>query len=355
MRETAVVLSGGLFTTPSAKTAHGLVRGPSRFDVLALIDAAHPGADAGELLDGRKRAIPVHASLRDCLASGLKPQWVVVGVATSGGVLPPELRASVLEALELGIGVVNGLHELVGDDPQFTAAAQRSGARIVDVRRPKARRELHFWSGAIAQVRAPRIAVIGTDCALGKRTTAQLLVAACAKRGVRAEMIYTGQTGWLQGGRYGFVLDSTPNDFVSGELEHAIVSCERELAPDVMFLEGQSALRNPSGPCGAELLLSGGARAVVLQHAPRREFFDDQEHLHNRIPSIVSELELLAFYGARALALTLNHEHLPEAEREAARRQVERESGLRALYPLLEPLDELVELVLQHVAAERAR
>ena len=31
---------------------------------------------------------------------------------------------------------------------------------------------------------------------------------------------------------YGFILDATPNDFVSGELESAILRCDRELAPN---------------------------------------------------------------------------------------------------------------------------
>lgn len=355
MRETAAVLTGGLFTTSSAKTAHGLVRGPSRFELVGLIDSACAGNDAGELLDGERRSIPIFRTLEELLASVERPQWCVVGVATSGGVLPPDLRATLLAALERGIGVMNGLHELVGDDPQFAAAAERSGARIVDIRRPKARRELHFWSGAIATVRAPRIAVLGTDCALGKRTSGQLLVAACRARGLKAELVHTGQTGWLQGGRFGFVLDATPNDFVSGELEHAIVACDRELAPDVILLEGQSALRNPSGPCGAELLLSGGARGVILQHAPARVFFDDQEHLGHRIPSLASELELIGMYGAEVLALTLNHEHLAADQREAARARVQRESGVTAFYPLLESLDGLAERVARFVAEQRSR
>ena len=96
--------------------------------------------------------------------------------------------------------LVSGLHELAGDDPAIAAAAARGGARIVDVRRPRPVRELRFWTGAIAEVRAPRLAVLGTDCALGKRTTARLLVEACRRAGIRAEMIYTGQTGWMQGG-----------------------------------------------------------------------------------------------------------------------------------------------------------
>src|SRR5204862_259012 len=82
----------------------------------------------------------------------------------------------------------------------------------------------------------------------GKRTTARMLTEGCRAAGMNADMIYTGQTGWLQGGRFGFILDATPNDFVSGELEHAIVTCAAETFPDVIFLEGQSSLRNPSGP-----------------------------------------------------------------------------------------------------------
>lgn len=356
MREKAVILTEGMFATASAKTAHGLVRGPSRFEIVALIDAVGAGRDAGEILDGTARGIPTFASLDDLLERGApKPQWCVVGVATSGGVLPKELRATLFAALERGIGVVNGLHEFLSDDPVFVAAARRSGARIVDVRKPKPRGELHFWTGAIANVRAPRIAMLGTDCALGKRTTSQLLAAACREGGLATELVHTGQTGWLQGCRHGFVLDSTPNDFVSGELEHAIVSCDRELAPDLILLEGQSALRNPSGPCGAELMLSGGARGVILQHAPAREYFDDQEHLHNRIPSLASELKLIGMYGSRVLAVTINHEHLAAHEREAARARIELETGVRAFFPLLESLDELVHIARQYAASETKR
>ena len=88
------------------------------------------------------------------------------------------------------------------------------------------------------------------------------------RRGKQAEMIYTGQTGWMQGSPYGFIFDSTVNDFIGGELEKAVLTCAREAKPDYILLEGQSALRNPSGPCGSEYLLSANAKGVILQHAP---------------------------------------------------------------------------------------
>ncbi|MCM2269632.1 MAG: DUF1611 domain-containing protein [Thermoanaerobaculia bacterium] len=337
-RPAALLLTAGRFGTADAKTAHGLVRGPSRYRVVGVVDgAATAGDDAGRLLDGAPRGIPVHADLASALAAaGERPLWCVVGVATSGGVLSAALRALLLDAARSGLSIVNGLHDLIGDDAEIRAAAELAGGRLVDLRRPKPFRELAFWSGAIRGVRAPRVAVLGTDCALGKRTTCQLLAAALAERGVRAEVVTTGQTGWLQGSRYGFVLDATPNDFVSGELERAVVACDRDLAPDLILLEGQSALRNPSGPCGAELLLSAEARTVVLQHAPARRFFEDQEALGNAIPPLGSEIDLIGHYGARVVGLALNHEHLEPARRDATRAEIAQATGLPTTYPLLD-------------------
>jgi uncharacterized NAD-dependent epimerase/dehydratase family protein len=337
-RPTAALFTHDLFRTGSAKTAHGLVRGPSRYDIVALVDRVSAGRDAGNELDGRARNIPTFASFPEMFERlPTRPDFVVVGIATSGGVLPAEMRALLLDVVKSGVGLVNGLHEFLSDVPAFTAAAAQSGAQIVDVRKPKPRRELHFWSGAIQKVRAPRIAVLGTDCALGKRTTCHVLSRACTAAGIKAAIVHTGQTGWLQGIPHGFILDSTPNDFVSGELEHAVVQCDKDLAPDVIFLEGQSALLNPSGPCGAELLLSAGTRGVVLQHAPARRYHDDQEHLHNEIAPLAKQIELIAMYGARVLAISLNHEGLDTGSRERVREQIERETGLPALWPLDEP------------------
>lgn len=354
MTQSAAVLTNGWFDTVNAKTAHGLVRGPSRYRLLGVVDQACAGGDAGTTLDGTARGIPCFADLDALIAGVGRPDVCVIGIATPGGVLPPAFRAVLLDAVRRGISLVNGLHTYLADDPEIAAAAAAHGATLLDLRRPKPRRDLRFWSGAIRDVRAPRIAVLGTDCALGKRTTTQVLVEACRADGLRAEMVFTGQTGWLQGGRHGFILDSTVNDFVSGELERAVVECDRDESPDVILLEGQSALRNPSGPCGAELLVSAAARGVVLQHAPAREYFEDQERLGNRIPSLATEVELIRLYGAEVLAVAINHEHLAPGEREAARTRIERETGVPAFFPLAEG-ERFVPLVRAYVARERAR
>src|SRR5262249_8048327 len=218
-----------------------------------------------------------------------KPDYAILGVATHGGRLTKELRAVLAEALEAGISVVNGLHEFASEDSLLVELARLTGATITDVRKTPPKEELHHWSGEIARVKTPRIAVLGTDCAVGKRTTTRMLVEACVRAGLKAEWISTGQTGWLQGAPYGILLDALPNDFVCGELEHAVVTCTRERSPEVIFLEGQSSLRNPSGPCGSELIVSAGARGVILQHAPGRLWFEGFEEEGLQIPPLGEE------------------------------------------------------------------
>ena len=92
----------------------------------------------------------------------------------------------------------------------------------------------------------PRIAVLGTDGAIGKRTTATILTRALNERGIKAVMVGTGQTGLIQGARYGVALDAIPCQFCSGEMEAAVVEAFEAEHPDVIVIEGQGALSHPA-------------------------------------------------------------------------------------------------------------
>lgn len=340
----ALVLAPGLYLTEHAKTAHGLVRGSERFDIVGVIDPSAVGRDAGMALDGKPRGIPIFESLDAGIGGAARrPDTVIVGVAVAGGSMPAALRATLVDAAARGLHIVNGLHDLASEMPDVVAAAARGGGRIVDVRRPRPRSELHFWTSAIRQVRAFRVAVLGTDCALGKRTTGRLLVQALRTAGTSAEMVFTGQTGWMQGGRYGFVLDSTPNDFVSGELEHAIVSCDREAAPQVIVIEGQSALRNPSGPCGAELIVSGAAQAVVLQHAPGRKHFKGLPAYP--MVKLEDEIALIEAYGVPVVAISLNGDKMTSSGLIDAQQELQARLKIKVFRPLEEGASELGTLI----------
>lgn len=343
MAENAIVLTGGYLDTISAKTAHGLIRGTERFNILGVIDDKHAERDAGEVLDGRKRGIPVYSSIgafQDVAKERAK--YCIVGVATKGGVIPDSLKSLLREALESGYNLVNGLHEYVSDIPELADLAAGKGLEIIDVRKPKRIKDLHFWTGKIKEVKCPRIAVLGTDCSMGKRTTTRFLVQAMRKAGYKAEMIYTGQTGWMQGARYGFVFDSTLNDFISGEMEHAVVTCYHEEKPDIIFIEGQSSLRNPSGPAGAEWIVSADATAVVLQTNPPRKQYKDMEYYPAYIPEPKDEIALIRIYGAPTVALTLNTAKMPEDEARAYARNQQKELNIPVVLPLEDGVESLV-------------
>ncbi len=339
----AVALANGQLGSLHGKTTHGLVRGPSRFQIVAVVDADHAGQDAGEVIDGRTRGIPVVATIHQALAATPKPKVCVIGLATRGGVLPDDVRAEVMAAAQAGLTIVNGLHTSLADDPQIAVAAQAGGARLIDFRRTRPAHELAFWTGDVLDLKVPRIAVLGTDCAVGKRTTAGFVRESMATRGLRAEVVFTGQTGYLQGYRHGFFFDATPNDFVSGELERAILDCARETKPDLMLIEGQGSLRNPSGPAGSELLLSAAPAGVILQVVPGRTYFEGLEDLALAIPSTASEIQLIQAYGVPVLAMAINDEGLSEADARAAAAELEAAHAMPVVLPLRDGVDRLVD------------
>lgn len=355
MKQNAIVITGGYLDTISAKTAHGLIRGTERFNIVGIIDEKHAGKDAGEVLDGRKRDIEIFSSLVDFKEkSPEKAAYCVVGVATKGGVIPETLRNVLKEAIQHGYGIVNGLHEYVSDIAELSELAREKGVEIIDVRKPKKIKDLHFWTGKIREVKCPKIAVLGTDCAMGKRTTTRFLTEAMKRAGYKAEMIYTGQTGWMQGAKYGFVFDSTLNDFISGEMEHAVVSCYAEARPDIIFIEGQSSLRNPSGPAGAEWIVSAAADGVVLQHNPPRKQYKDLEFYPAYIPDPKDEIELIRIYGAPTVALTVNTAKMSaEGARDYAEKY-EKELGIPVILPLEDGVDRLVPLFEKMIEKSRA-
>ena len=350
MAERALALTNGLFDTVFAKTTHGLIRGPSRFPLAGVIDSSYVGQDAGMVLDGRRRGIPFYDSVAHALRDSLEPiTHCIVGVATVGGHLPDALRKDLETAARAGLTLVNGLHYLLSEDMQLATIAAAHSARIVDIRKPRPAAALRFWSGDVLLLPICRVAVLGTDCAIGKRTTCMMLREACRARDIRAEMIYTGQTGWLQGLKHGFIFDATLNDFVSGELEGAILRCYAETAPDVILMEGQSGLRNPAGPAGSELVLSGAAHGVIMQHAPQRLYFEDFEERGCALPPLNEEIALVRLLGAPVWAVTLFTRGMSRAEALAEKEELADHLGLPVVLPLEEGVAPIVEIIQENL------
>jgi len=343
---TAVVYCEGNFGAIDGKTANGLVRQSEKYKILSIIDSEKAGLDAGAVLDGEPNGIPICRDLGEALAQAeALPDYFIFGIAPATGTLSTHERVLMLEAIGLGMNIVNGLHEFLNDDPEFRAASAANHVEILDVRRPRAKKDLRMFSGRIAQVSCPRIAVLGTDCAIGKRTTSTILVRALNASGLKAVMVGTGQTGLIQGARYGVALDAVPSQFCAGELEATIIEAFEREDPDVIIIEGQGALSHPAYSTSSFILRGSCPDAVVLQHAPGRLHRCDFEQMS--MPAPASEIHLIqTFADTKVIGLTINHEHMSDVEVDAAITQYECELGIPVTDALTRPPERLVEMIL---------
>jgi uncharacterized NAD-dependent epimerase/dehydratase family protein len=346
----AIVYCEGAFGTTYGKTAHGLVRRSRRYRVVSVVDSHHTGKDAGEVLDGRTLGIPIEADIETAVDAavgrGLPATHLVIGIAPDGGRLGPAARGDVRRAVELGLNVVSGLHDHLSDDPELAQLARARGVTLYDVRKPKPTSELHFFAGSIEEVGSLKVAILGTDSAVGKRTTAWLLADELEARGVTAEMVGTGQTAWLQGARFSIVLDSIVNDFVAGEIEHAVWSAWSQRRPEVIVIEGQGSLMNPAYPGGFEILAAARPEIVVVQHAPARLEYDGfPGHPMHPLERQIQAIELIS--GRPVVAVTLNHEGLAGGAIDEACAAITAGTGLPAFDVLRDGAGSLAEVVNQ--------
>ncbi len=335
----AIIYCEGAFGTPNGKTAHGLVRRTSRYHVIAVIDSKQAGSDAGMLLEGKPKGIPIYDNIGETVGvfkdSDHPVTHLVIGLAPDGGRLSSAARNDVIQAITMGLHVDSGLHDFLSEDKEIKSLAATYGITVRDIRKPPARKDLHFFTGKIEQVASLKVAVLGTDSAIGKRTTAWILLDAFLAEGYSAELIGTGQTAWMQGVRYGIILDSLVNDFVSGEIENAVWEAWKENQPQVIILEGQGSLMNPAYPGGFEILAAGRPDAVILQHAPARKEYDGFpgypiHPLHRQIQAI----EIIS--GKPVVAITVNHENLDPGDVSRACSAITRDTGLPACDMLLQ-------------------
>ena len=352
----AVVYCQGAFGTPNGKTAHGLVRRTNRYRVLSVIDSRHAGEDAGSILDGTPKGIAIYGDIQEALGSsrpdGNNPTHLVIGLAPDGGRISQEVRRGVIEAIRSGLNVDSGLHDFLSEDIEISDLALAHGVRIRDVRKTPPRKELHFFEGKIEEVTSLKVAVLGTDSAIGKRTTAWILLDAFRSAGYSAELVGTGQTAWMQGVQYCIILDSLINDFVSGEIEHAVWTAWQETRPDIIIIEGQGSLMNPAYPGGFEILAAGRPDVVILQHAPARKEYDGfPGYPIHPLEKQIKAIEFLS--GKEVVAITINHENLLIKDIPEVCEDIKKATGLPVLDVFLDSAEELVKVLTSTIRKER--
>ena len=314
IKERALVYCENQFGLVDGKTAAGLVRHSDTYTIVGVLDSSLAGKDAGEELGDKKNGIPIFASLDEALDSLPEvPNCYIYGKAPLDAYISPEERLLVLEAMETGMDIINGLHQFFSEDREFADMAVQCGIQIKDIRKPPALKDSHVFTGQIARVNVPVIAVLGTDCACGKMTTAVELNKALNSLGVKSVMIATGQTSLMQGAKYGASIDALVSQFAIGEIEHAVVQAFDHENPDVILVEGQSAVSHPAFMSSIGILKGSMPDGIILQHPPARKFRCDFPHL--AMPTLESEIQLIeAISQAKVMAIALSHENLTTEE-----------------------------------------
>jgi uncharacterized NAD-dependent epimerase/dehydratase family protein len=327
-----LVFTAGLLTEEDAKTGVSAIRYlPGR--VAAVIDLPLAGTTVDEAL-GFGGAIPIVADL----AAGLEhePEALLIGVAPAGGRLPETWQRLCVQAAQHGLELWSGLHESLAAVPAIAAAADRSGVAIHELRRVP--EELRVATGAAAAVSACVVLTVGSDCAVGKLTTAMELVRGLEDEGVKASLVPTGQTGILLAG-WGIAVDAVKSDFVAGAAEALVLEAARH-GSDVLVVEGQGALTHP-GYSGVTLGLLHGAtpRGMILCHEAGRRRHSGSEYDWTELPGLGELLELYETAAAwvrpaRVVGVALDTHRLAPQQAAAAVEAAALSTGLPATDPV---------------------
>ncbi|MFT3761195.1 MAG: DUF1611 domain-containing protein [Pseudoxanthomonas sp.] len=280
-------------------------------------------------------------SLEAAHAAGARS--LLIGVTPVGGRIPAHWAQTLRAAAEAGLDIVSGLHTPLDAVPGLAQAAAEAGARLVDVRRPPD--DLPRATGKRRS--GKRAAMVGTDCALGKKYTALALAKAMRGQGIDADFRATGQTGIMIAGA-GIAVDAVIADFIAGAAE----CISPEAVPDHWdLIEGQGSLFHPAY-AGVTLGLLHGSQpdALILCHDPLRTHvvswpdyplpsLKEAEQLYLRMARLTNP-------DARLAGVSLNTSALDEAAAQEALAQAERELGVPAFDPMRTPLDRAVAALL---------
>ncbi len=266
------------------------------------------------------------------LAEGLEAgaKTLVIGVANRGGMISKAWKEVLIEALEMGYDLASGLHNLLGDEEDLVAVAQKHGRTLHDVRIPSV--EYPIANGV--KRTGKRVLAVGTDCSVGKMYTALSLDKAMQARGMKSTFRATGQTGILITGE-GVPLDAVVADFMAGSIECLTPDND----PDHWdVIEGQGSLFHISYSGVTLALVHGGQPdALIICHEPTREHMrglpDYKVPDMDDIRDVAHTLARVGNPACQVVGVAINTQHMDEAAALAYLAQVEAEMRLPTVDP----------------------
>uniref|UniRef100_UPI000A9C093C NAD-dependent epimerase/dehydratase family protein n=1 Tax=Stenotrophomonas pictorum TaxID=86184 RepID=UPI000A9C093C len=190
-----------------------------------------------------------------------------------------------------------------------------------------------------------RVAMVGTDCALGKKYTALALARTMRGQGIDADFRATGQTGIMIAGA-GIAVDAVIADFIAGAAE-----CISPADDHWDLIEGQGSLFHPAY-AGVTLGLLHGSQpdGLILCHDPQRTHLVSWPDYAVPELAVARDLYLQAARltnpGARLVGVSLNTFGMDEAVAQQALAQAERALEVPAFDPMRSPLQRAVAAIL---------
>jgi uncharacterized NAD-dependent epimerase/dehydratase family protein len=260
----ALILAHDKFNPVYGKTGVCLIR-YRRSDIVGVVDRSKAGGDAGEFV-AEGRGLPIVRSVVEGLK--LEPDTLVIGIAPVGGELPEDWRPDLRAAIERRMTILSGLHFFLQDDPELGPLAVKYGAKIVDVRRPPARKRIA--NGEARFIEGISVLTVGTDCSSGKMTASVQLHREALARGIASGFVATGQTGMMVGCDEGVTIDAVVGDFMAGETERMVLDVAAK-GKKLIWVEGQGSITHPAySGVTAGLLHGASPDYLILCHDATR-------------------------------------------------------------------------------------
>jgi uncharacterized NAD-dependent epimerase/dehydratase family protein len=338
MSRRIIILTEGHTEPHAGKTAACVIRYRGQ-DVVALLDGTQQGKTSGDLLGVGN--VPIVGKLDDAPEANT----LLLGIAPPGGKIPPPWRAIILDAIaRRKMDVISGLHDFVGDDPEFSAAAKKTGVSIHDVRK-NTEKTIARRKGLRPD--CLRVHTVGHDCSVGKMVVSVEVTNGLKKRGVDAKFIATGQTGIMCEGD-GLPIDCIVADFVSGAAEKLILQNQHH---EVVVVEGQGTLIHPSYSGVTLSLLHGCApQALIMCYEVGRDRVTGVESV--KIPPLRDIMKMYDLMSnvhqpCKIIGIGINSRRVSAAEAAKERERVKSEFGLPACDVIRDGPDELVEAIIR--------
>jgi uncharacterized NAD-dependent epimerase/dehydratase family protein len=313
-----IILTEGYANPITAKTAVCVIR-YCPGEVVALLDSTQAGKTSREVFGVGD--VPFVADLDEAPDA----KTLLFGIANPGGKIPPAWRSLMLRAIERGLDIVSGMHDFLCADPEFAAAAQTHGVRLVDVRKSPLKRvsqAVQFRPGCL------RIHTVGHDCSVGKMVAGVEVTNELKRRGSDAKFAATGQTGIIVEGD-GYPIDCMVADFISGAAEQLVLDNQHH---DIVLVEGQGSLVHPFYS-GVTLGLLHGCQPQGLIFCYEVGRTSPLGASHVQLPPMakivqLTELAASVYQPCRVIGISMNSRRLSAAEAEAERERIRAEFGL---------------------------